>query len=174
MNKPVETVLFGGKIVRKDDLRVEAYGTIDELDTFIGLAIQKTKNEEINKILTGLQTDMYIIGSDLASVGDQRKNPAVKTLAQDRLDWITAANENVVNSLPPLHKFILQGGSEPAALMQICRAVCRRAERRIIELSKNEEVNLIIMNYMNILSKLFFNLARMENKMAGINETELR
>ncbi len=173
MNKPIETVLFGGKIVRKDNVRIEAYGNVDELDSFLGLAYSKTTDEEIKQILLALQKDMYIIGSDLASTDEQRKNPRVKILPQERLQWINETNERVFGSLPPLHKFILQGGSELGALLQVCRTVCRRAERKIIELSAKEEVNPILMDYINKLSKLLFNLARLANKKAGVNEIEM-
>ncbi|MBI2085537.1 MAG: cob(I)yrinic acid a,c-diamide adenosyltransferase [Candidatus Aenigmarchaeota archaeon] len=173
MNKPVETLLFGGKIVRKDNVRIEAYGNIDELDSFLGLAYSKSTDEEIKKTLLALQKDMYIIGSDLASTAEQRKNPVVKILTQDRLDWINKINEEIFSSLPPLHKFILQGGSELASMLHVCRTICRRAERKIIELSAKEDVNPIIMDYMNKLSKLLFNLARLANKKAGVNEMEM-
>ncbi|MBI3412751.1 MAG: cob(I)yrinic acid a,c-diamide adenosyltransferase [Candidatus Aenigmarchaeota archaeon] len=173
MNKPIETILFGGKIVRKDDKRIEAYGNIDELDSFLGLAYSKATDDGIKKILLALQRDMYVIGSDLASTNEQRKNPVVKILSQERLDWITKTNEDIFSSLPPLHKFILQGGSELGALLQVCRTVCRRAERRIIELSKEEEVNPVLMYYMNKLSKLLFNLARLANKNTGVSEVEM-
>lgn len=172
MNKPIETVLFGGKIVRKDHARIEAYGNVDELDSFLGLAYSKATDEEIKQILLVLQKDMYIIGSDLASTDEQRKNSRVKILSQERLDWISGTNERIFGSLPPLHKFILQGGSELGALLQVCRTVCRRAERKIIKLSA-EEVNPIIMDYMNKLSKLLFNLARLADKKAGVSETEM-
>ena len=174
MNKPIETILFGGKVVRKDNVRIEAYGSIDELDSFLGLAYSKTTDDEIKKVLLALQNDMYVIGSDLASTDEQRKNPVVKILSQDRLDWISETNERIFSSLPPLHKFILQGGSELGALLQICRTVCRRAERKIVELSSEEDVNPILMNYMNKLSKLLFNLARLANKKAGVEEVELQ
>ncbi len=172
MNKPIETVLFGGKIVRKDDARIEAYGNIDELDSFLGLACSKA-DEEIKKILLELQMDMYIIGSDLASTNEQRKNPAVKILTRERLEWINKTNEGIFSSLPSLHKFILQGGSELASVLHICRTVCRRTERSIIALSKNEDVNPLVMDYMNKLSKLLFNLARLANKKSGVNEIEM-
>ncbi len=173
MNKPIETVLLGGKIVRKDHVRIEAYGNIDELDSFLGLAYSKATDDEINKILLALQKDMYVIGSDLASTNEQRKNPAIKILTQERLDWINETNEKIFSSLPRLHKFILQDGSELGALLQVCRTVCRRAERKIIELSGEEDVNPMIMDYMNKLSKLLFNLARLANKKAGVSEIEM-
>ncbi len=173
MKKPVETNLFGGEIVRKDDLRIEAYGNIDELSSFLGLAYAKTGDKEIKGILLTLQKDMHIIGSDLASVGESREKNAAKIVTQGRLDWINGINAEVFNSLPPLHKFILQDGSELGSLLQVCRTVCRRAERRIIELSAKEGVNPIVMDYMNKLSKLLFNLARLANKKAGAEEMEL-
>lgn len=173
MKKPVETNLFGGNVVRKDALRVAAYGEIDELDSFLGLAYSKTKDDEIRKILFSIQKDMYVIGSDLASTGEHRKNPVVKVLTQNRLDWLNEANEKIFKSLPPLRKFIMQNGSESASLLHVCRAVCRRAERKIIELSAGEDVNPIIMEYMNKLSKILFNLARLANKNAGVDEVEL-
>ncbi len=173
MKKPVETNLFGGEIVRKDNPRIEAYGNIDELSSFLGLAYAKTDDKEIKVILLTLQKDMHIIGSDLASVGESRKKNAPKIVTQDRLDWINKTNAEVFNSLPPLHKFILQDGSELGSLLQVCRTVCRRTERKIVELSAKEDVNTIAMDYMNKLSKLLFNLARLANRKAGAEETEL-
>lgn len=173
MKKPGETNLFGGEIVRKDSLRIEAYGNIDELSSFLGLAYTKTGDKEIKVILLTLQKDMHIIGSDLAFVGESRKKNTTRIMTQDRMDWMNGINAEVFNSLPPLHKFILQDGSELGSLLQVCRTVCRRAERRIIELSEKEDVNPITMDYMNKLSKLLFNLARLANKKAGAEETEL-
>ena len=173
MNKPIETSLFGGKVVRKDNLRVKSYGEIDELDSFLGLVFSKTKDNEIKEILTTLQKDMYIIGSDLSSTGEERKNPAVKILTQESVEWLNETNNKIFKLLPPLHKFILQGGSETGSLLQVCRTVCRRTERTIIELSAEEDVNPLIMDYTNKLSKLLFNLSRFANKKEGVREIEL-
>ncbi len=173
MNKPVETVMSGGEIVRKDHARTEAYGNIDELDSFIGLSYSKAADGEIKKILFALQKDMYVIGSDLSAIKNRRKNPDIKLLEKDRLEWLVETNKNLFGSLPKLGKFIFQGGSELSASLQICRTVCRRAERRIIKLSADEDVNPVILDYLNVLSKLLFNLARLANKKAGVKEIEM-
>jgi cob(I)alamin adenosyltransferase len=173
VKNPVETNLFGGEIVRKDNPRIEACGNIDELSSFLGLAYAKTNDKQIKDILLILQKDMYMIGSDLASAGESREKNTAKVVTQDRLDWINKINAEVFGSLPPLHKFILQDGSELGSLLQVCRTVCRRAERRIIGLSAKDCVSPIVMDYMNKLSKLLFNLARLANKKAGAEEIGL-
>ncbi len=155
-----ETSLFGGKRVAKSDLQVEAYGSVDELTSFIGLVIAKTVDPKQKAYLTSIQKDLYVIMSVLA--GDTNK----KTVSEKKINDFERLIDKIGVKLPALHGFILPQGSEISAWFQILRVICRRAERKVVLFSvKIENLNLkIIIKYLNRLSDLFFVLARYYNK----------
>ncbi|HSD63316.1 MAG TPA: cob(I)yrinic acid a,c-diamide adenosyltransferase [Ignavibacteriaceae bacterium] len=164
-----ETGLFGGDRVLKSSERIEAYGTIDELNSFIGLAITEAKSGEIKELLKVIQNQLFTVGSDLATpVNEKNKKydiPRVEKSffknAEDKIDKFDA-------QLDPLQNFILPGGTKSAALLNICRTVCRRAERRVVALNTSTEINENIIIFLNRLSDLFFVLSRYENMISGI------
>lgn len=166
-----ETGLFGGDRVSKDSLRIDSYGTIDELNSFIGLAFLEVKDEEIKGILKRIQNQLFTLGSDLAAP-DTEKNrkyniPRVSeefylSLERD-IDRFESLNDEI-------RFFILPGGSKGSTLLHICRTICRRGERIVAALSKTEEINKNIIIYLNRLSDLFFVLARYENKINGVQD----
>lgn len=163
-----QTSLFDGTRVSKSNIRVDAYGTIDELNSVIGLAIsnyKRGKSVAIKKELENIQHDLLEIGSGLAM-------PAgMPVLGLDsRVKEFETFIDQLTNSLPPLDKFILPGGSKVGALLHVARTVSRRAERRIVQLLENEEVDSNIVIYVNRLSDLLFTLARYENKSEGVKE----
>ena len=164
-----ETGLFGGGRVPKDDLRVEAYGTVDELNSVLGLAVAHTTAQDIRDRITLVQHDLFSIGSHLAtpSAGgpDHPKHlpPFPSSRIVEMEDWIDAVDEEV----PPLRQFLLPGGSVGGAYLHHGRTVCRRAERRLISLARSETVNPDAIPYLNRLSDLLFALARLENLRAG-------
>lgn len=164
-----ETGLFGGERVPKNSGRIEAYGTIDELNSFIGLTITEVKSGEIRELLTVIQNQLFTVGSDLATPLTEKNKkydiPRVEESffknAEEQIDKFDA-------QLKPLEHFILPGGTKSAAFLNICRTVCRRAERRVVALKAVEQINENIVIFLNRLSDLFFVLARFENMISGI------
>ncbi len=159
-----KTSLFGGKRVWKDDLRIQSYGTVDELNSLIGVALTEIKNKELKKILSSIQHELFNLGSDLASPEYKSSKkfsiPRINEINAKRLEGLI---DKVDNKLSRLKNFILPGGLKGAALLHHARTVCRRAEREVISLSKIEKVNPEIKIYLNRLSDLLFVLARFEN-----------
>lgn len=168
-----ETGLFGGTRVSKNSERIEAYGTIDELNSFIGLAITESFDKEVKKLLEKIQNELFTLGSDLATP-DIEKNKKLKIVRVPENFYIDAeqAIDYFEEKLEPLKNFILPGGSKSTALLHVCRSICRRAERRVVKLSSTEQISENILVYLNRLSDLFFVLARYENKAAGIPDTK--
>ena len=159
-----KTSLFGGKRVWKDDLRIQSYGTVDELNSILGVAITEIKNKELKKILGGIQHELFNLGSDIASPKyKDNKNFSIPRIDGSNTKRLEELIDDIDNKLSTLKNFILPGGSKGAALLHQARTVCRRAERELISLSKIEKVNLEIKIYLNRLSDLLFVLARFEN-----------
>lgn len=155
-----ETSLGDGARVRKDDLRIDAYGTVDEANCAIGLA-RLTASPAIDAILARIQNDLFDVGADLCRPGDGTDTKLRITAAQvDRLEAeIDAANAE----LAPLSSFILPGGSPTAAALHLGRTVTRRAERLVVTLAEREPVNPVALRYLNRLSDLLFVLSRTAN-----------
>ncbi|MBI2622020.1 cob(I)yrinic acid a,c-diamide adenosyltransferase [Candidatus Microgenomates bacterium] len=162
-----QTSLFGGKRVAKDDIRVEAYGTVDELNSAIGMIIAEISNikyqiSNIKKELTKIQHDLFEIGSMLASASIKRSTLDAKRLGNRAIDFELLIDK-LTKELPELHNFILAGGGGAGSLLHFARTICRRAERRVVSLSKKEKVALEILIYLNRLSDLLFTMARFVN-----------
>ncbi len=168
MKKPGETNLFGGESVDKDTLRVESYGILDELNCFLGLARSQNSDDRIEKILKKIQNDIFYLGADLASLPEKKALFVSDTQIKEIED---AANE-VKSRLEELTHFIIPGGCATASYLQVARAVCRRAERRITLLAKEEPVSDNVIAYVNRLSNLLFELARLANKINNVDESE--
>lgn len=154
------TSLVGGQRVPKDDIRVEAYGTVDELNAYIGLLAHNTKldNQDIHQLLREVQNNLFNIGAYLAST-----DRPVYGLDETHLKHVEDVIDSLDAELPPLRGFILPGGSRLSALCDICRTVTRRAERRIVTLSRQAEVDPLVLKYVNRLSDFFFIFARYNN-----------
>lgn len=164
-----ETSLYGGTRVEKANPRVEAYGAVDELNSLVGLARTHVRPKRLNLILKDVQRDLWTLGGDLASELVSANVPRITKEQLDRLETVTDA---LNSALPRLTRFILPGGSTAGAELHVARAVCRRAERRIVALSKTESINPNVLPYINRLSSLFFVLARTVNKMQRVPEEE--
>ena len=154
------TQLGDGKIVNKNSLRVDAYGSVDEANATIGLSILRT-NIKIKKILKIVQNDLFDLGADLC-IPDKKNTQKLK-ITKDRVDYIEEKIDNFNKELSSLNSFILPGGSESSTYLHIARTVTRRAERKIVALSKKEKINPITIIYLNRLSDLLFVLARYTN-----------
>ena len=154
------TQLGDGKMVNKDSLRVDAYGSVDEANATIGLSILRT-NIKIKKILKIVQNDLFDLGADLC-IPDKKNTQKLK-ITKDRVDYIEEKIDNFNKELSSLNSFILPGGSESSTYLHIARTVTRRAERKIVTLSKKEKINPITIIYLNRLSDLLFVLARYTN-----------
>tara|TARA_B100000446_G_C10498874_1_gene322385 strand:- start:446 stop:1012 length:567 start_codon:yes stop_codon:yes gene_type:complete len=154
------TQLGDGKMVNKDSLRVNAYGSVDEANATIGLSILRT-NIKIKKILKIVQNDLFDLGADLC-IPDKKNTQKLK-ITKDRVDYIEEKIDNFNKELSSLNSFILPGGSESSTYLHIARTVTRRAERKIVALSKKEKINPITIIYLNRLSDLLFVLARYTN-----------
>lgn len=162
------TGLFGGARVNKDDIRIEAYGTIDELNSFIGVLNTSFEHEEYNQLLLEIQKRLFTIGSNLAS--DPSKEMITPDIDEADIMTLELAMDNMDAILEPLRNFILPGGESSIAHAHVCRTVCRRAERRVITLSNISPVEGIIIIYLNRLSDFFFVLSRFLGKMKGVSE----
>jgi cob(I)alamin adenosyltransferase len=176
-----ETGLIGGKRIPKGDSRIIAYGSVDELNSHIGLVLSilrlKDKDlfEDIINFLIGVQNDLFVIGSDLADpkypseneIQDQRKSPRVE---KNMISHLEGTIDRFEMQLDPINFFILPGGSIESSLLQISRSVTRRTETAIAILSKNEHINPHIMVYLNRLSDLLFVCGRLVNKRLGVKD----
>ncbi len=165
-----ETSLFGGERVPKDELRIETYGTVDELNSVIGSARAFNENAEIDSILGQIQDRLFVLGADLATPVNSRNASAPRISAGD-ISSIERAIDEIELKLDPLKSFVLPGGSKAASLLHFARTVCRRAERRAVTLGKKEEISGEATIYLNRLSDFLFVLARYANKTTGLAET---
>lgn len=170
-----ETALFGGDRVPKDHPCVEAYGSVDELNSALGVALSVIRQRRVAATLQSIQNELFNIGSELAAESGPRAekgrtfiDPESKVADLERLiDEYDA-------KLPPLRTFILPSGSQAGALLHLARSVCRRAERAVVRLSRQEDVNPHVIVYLNRLSDLLFVLARYVNRAARKTETRWR
>lgn len=167
-----ETALFDGRRVPKSDLRVDAYGEVDELNAVLGLVLAEPLDDELAKLLRALQGDLFALGGRLADpahrIASRVEKVHLGAADVERLEgWI----DKLEGELPPLRRFILPGGSRAGALLHFARTVCRRAERTIVLLGA-EALEADVLAYVNRLSDLLFVLARVVNHRAGIPEIE--
>ena len=166
-----ETGLFDGTRVSKADARVDAYGDVDELNSSLGL-VRVHADAELREMLEDIQRDLFAMGSLLA---DPRHRIAARVekviLGPDDIARLEGWIDTLESRLPPLRRFILAGGSETGALLHLARAVCRRAERKVVSLGASD-VNPIAVIYLNRLSDLLFVMARAANAAHGTSEIE--
>ena len=161
------TQLLGPGRLPKDDVRVAAYGSVDELNTVLGVVLAEPLDEDVRAELEQVQADLFTVGSELATPPGQESAalPRVPAAWSARLEgWIDGHEAG----LPPLRRFILPGGTRAAAHVHLARAVCRRAEREVVRLSHREPVAAPLLGYLNRLSDYLFVLARAVNGRAGV------
>lgn len=158
------TGLVRGPRRSKADLRVDAYGTVDELNSLIGMARTGTQSmPKIDTILARIQNDLFDLGSDLATPGADAPGEKSLRVTPPQTDWLEKQIDHFNDGLEPLTSFVLPGGTPLAAEMHIARTVARRAERLVVALAAEEEVNAEALRYINRLSDLLFVLARVAN-----------
>ncbi|MDM5303215.1 cob(I)yrinic acid a,c-diamide adenosyltransferase [Bacillus subtilis] len=166
-----QTSLVGGR-TDKDSLRVESYGTIDELNSFVGLALAELSGqpgfEDVTAELLTIQHELFDCGGDLAIV-TKRKD---YTLNEESVSFLETRIDAYTAEAPELKKFILPGGSKGASLLHAARTITRRAERRVAALMKSEEIHETVLRYLNRLSDYFFAAARVVNVRSGIADVE--
>jgi cob(I)alamin adenosyltransferase len=166
-----ETSLFDGTRVSKSDSRVDAYGEVDELNAWLGLARASRLDDDLDAEIVQLQRDLFALGAQLADPADRITDRVTKAALGDndvaRLEQVI---DRLEADLPPLRRFILAGGSPAGAALHVARTVCRRAERRMVALQP--PVDAVLVRYVNRLSDLLFVLAREVNHRAGAAETE--
>jgi len=166
-----DTGLIGGTRVPKNDVRLEAYGTVDELNSYVGL-LRSFVPKEKDGILINVQNQLFKIGSYLATdaeVSDFRSGIKIEDV---RIEELEKEMDDMEQELPPLTGFILPGGHESVGFCHIARTVCRRAERRVLSLSENDDIDTAIVCYMNRLSDFLFVLARYLSNFFGVEEIQ--
>lgn len=164
------TSLSGGQRVAKDSLRVDAYGTVDELNAVIGVALTVGLTEDLATALKQIQNELFHLGSDLSFREEDKARFEIPQIEQRHIDAIEALIDRYVGEVGPLQNFILPGGSAGAAHLHVARTVCRRAERSVVSLAREEEVGTWVVGYLNRLSDALFVMARYENLQQDVAE----
>lgn len=164
------TSLGGGQRVPKDSLRVETYGTVDELNSQVGLALALGLEPAIAGEARRIQNELFHLGADLCIPEEDKQRLAGPRIGQHHVDRLEALLDRLTADLGPLEEFILPGGSPGAAALHVARAVCRRAERLAVALARAEPVGPFVVKYLNRLSDALFVLARMENRLRGVKD----
>ena len=166
-----ETSLFSGDRARKNDPRVDAYGEVDELNAWLGLARASSLDATVSAEIVSIQRDLFAVGAQLADPGDKLAPRVTKAvIGDDHILRLEQLIDRLEDELPPLRRFILAGGTPAGAALHVARTVCRRAERRIVGL--DPPVDPVLLRYLNRLSDLLFVLARLVNHRSGAPEIE--
>jgi cob(I)alamin adenosyltransferase len=173
------TGLFGGDRVGKDDPRVEAYGTVDELNAALGLAAAACASDRpgqirLSEIIAELQSRLFDLGADLATPQTSKHRTKIVPIDAKDVSTVEAWIDEIEAGNEPMRSFILPGGTEPAARLHAARTVCRRAERRVISLARIESINEELVKYLNRVGDLLFAMARRANAEAGVDDIPWR
>jgi cob(I)alamin adenosyltransferase len=155
-----DTGLFGGARVPKDDVRVEAYGSVDETNAAIGLALSYCQVAHVREVLQEVQADLFTLGAELATVSGHEARLGIALLTDADVERLERAIDAAEEPLPPLKNFVLPGGPPDVSALHLARTVARRAERRVLSLSHREPVRSPLLVYLNRLADLLFVLAR--------------
>jgi len=164
-----ETGLFSGERVPKNSARVDAYGTVDELSSWIGYTRSLINDSEMDALLERIQKDLFVVGAELATRPKESSEQNVQ-VTQSMVKLLEEEIDRLDAGLPPLSTFIVPNGVPASGALQVARTIARRAERRTVSLALNEPLNPAIVSYLNRLSSLLFVLARVANRRAGVEE----
>lgn len=167
-----ETGLFSGERVPKNSLRIQAYGTVDELSSSIGHARSMTEDKEVGQILEKIQRDLFLVAADLATRPKKARQQKAAQVTDAMVKRLEEEIDRLDTELPPLTTLIVPSGTKAATALHVARTVARRAERRTVSLAREEELNPEVVPYLNRLSSLLFVLARIVNKRSGAEEAE--
>jgi len=162
------TALGGGQRVPKDSLRIAAYGTVDELNSVLGLALAAGLVSDLEVFLRGVQNELFHLGSDLCILEADKERLPVPRIEPRHVDALEALMDRLSEKLLPLDNFILPGGTVGAGHLHVARCVCRRAERELVALARAEPVGEHTVRYLNRLSDALFVMARYENLERGV------
>ena len=162
------TGLGGGQRVPKESLRIEAYGTVDELNSQIGVVQATGVNEILAEALRGIQNELFHLGSDLCILEEDKAKLPVPRIEERHVAALEKLMDRMSEELSPLENFILPGGCPAAAHLHVARTVCRRAERLVVALGRQERIGTHTVQYLNRLSDALFVMARHENKRRGV------
>lgn len=165
-----KTKLSGGQDVFKDSIRVKAYGTVDELNSHLGVAISLGLSDKVFEALIVVQNELFHLGSDLSFIEEDKKTIAIPQIEAHHVRKLEVIIDELTGIVGPLQNFILPGGSSGAAQLHVARCVCRRAERDVISLARQEEIGPFVIAYLNRLSDALFVMSRYENFSNGIAE----
>ena len=163
-----ETGLFGGARVSKSDVRVEAYGAVDELNAIMGVVRSEGLDEDIDALVIAIQSQLFDVGSELAAVAEKREKLNVPEIVEADVMTLEEAIDRAEAELEPLKTFVLPGGTRSASQLHHARTVCRRAERRVVEMHAEVTVRPEVLRYLNRLSDLLFTWARLVNHRANV------
>lgn len=164
------TGLGGGQRVPKTSQRIAAFGAVDELNALIGAALVANPSEALLDPLRRIQNELFHAGSDLCILEEDKKKLSVPGIESRHVETLEKLMDDMSAQLEPLENFILPGGTAAAAQLHIARAVCRRAERDVLALREQEKIGEFVAVYLNRLSDALFVMARLENKLAGVDE----
>ena len=164
------TGLFGGPRVRKDDLRVSAYGDVDELNSALGVAREEVPEGDLRSLIDSFQSELFTLGAQLATPDIEAAPKEIPRITAENVARLESEIDRLTEQLPPMKTFILPGGSRAGAALHLCRTVCRRAERKAVELAESGPVPPEALAYLNRLSDLLFVMARAANLRAGGRE----
>ena len=167
-----ETGLFGGGRVRKDSVRVDAYGEVDELNASLGLARSLAMPTDLDALLQRLQDQLFTVGAVLATPAESKAAAHIPVLEPEWVEAMEQAIDAAETELAPMTHFILPGGSQAASALHLARTVCRRAERRAVPLPASGKAPTSVVVFLNRLSDLLFTLARLSNHRAGIQDVK--
>ncbi|MBX7156468.1 MAG: cob(I)yrinic acid a,c-diamide adenosyltransferase [Candidatus Kapaibacterium sp.] len=162
------TGLFGGERLLKYDVRITTYGTVDELNSVIGITLTHQLPDSLREDLTALSSLLFSLGSDLATPLNPPPVYHIPRMVEKHVLWLESRIDEYDNVIPQLKSFILPGGSSSAAYLHLARTVCRRAERYAVELSQREEIGEYPVKFLNRCSDFLFTAARFANHTAGI------
>lgn len=163
------TSLFGGQIVEKSSTRIDAYGTVDELNSILGVVRSFEVNSQIDNWLNTVQHQLFVLGSDLAT--PHSKEAKIDRISEEEIVFLEKLIDQMDEELPQLRNFILPGGTPAAANIHFARTVCRRAERITVACADEEYVSELTIKYLNRLSDFLFMLGRYENFKSGKKDT---
>jgi cob(I)alamin adenosyltransferase len=165
-----QTSLSGGQRVPKNSLRVSAYGTVDELNSCLGVALAGGLSERLGEILPSIQNELFHLGADLSFLEEDKTKHPIPQIEARHIERLESLIDELMAIVGPLQNFILPGGSPGSAHLHLARTICRRAEREVIALANEEAVGLFVIQYLNRLSDALFVMARYENYVRGVPE----